>query len=382
MDFTHDEEQQALRDAVRGLVGKAYADFENRRRAAATDPGFDRALWARMAEMGLLGLPFGEDDGGVGAGPIEVAIVAEEIGRVLAPEPYLASVVWAGGLVDRVGDSAQRREILGGLAAGKLLVMPALAEPDRRWSDSAGSVIAVLDEGGWRVSGVKEPVLHGAEADLLVVSAALSDGRGTGLFLVDGTADGVIRNGYRTHDGSRAAKVTFDHAPVIPLGEAGVDVTPQITAATDLARVMAANEAIGAMQAALRLTSGYLTSRKQFGVTLNSFQALTFRAADMYVALELATSLAVWATMVAASGSAEQIADAAARASFQVNQAGRHIGQEAIQLHGGIGLTAEYSIGHYTSRLTALEHLLGDAGFQLNALTHTLADHDLLDPLA
>lgn len=382
MDFTHDQEQQALRDAVRGLVGKAYADFENRRQAVTVDPGFDRELWGRMAEMGLLGLPFREDDGGVGAGPIEVAIVAEELGRVLAPEPYLASVVWAGGLVDRVGDSAQRGEILGGLARAELLLMPALAEPGRRWSDSAGSVTAVIEGGAWTLSGVKEPVPHGAEADLLVVSAVLPDGRGTGLFLVDGTADGVARTGYRTHDGARAAKVALDCAGAIPLGDAGADVTGQIARVTDLARVMAANEAVGAMRTALRLTSEYLTSRKQFGVTLNTFQALTFRAADMYVALELATSLAIWATMVAASGSSEQLADAAARASYQVSHGGRLIGQEAIQLHGGIGLTAEYSIGHYTSRLTALEHLLGDAGFQLSGLTRTVGDHESLHPLA
>lgn len=382
MDFTHDEEQQALRDAVRGLIGRAYADFETRRKVVVDLPGFDRSLWKRMAEMGLLGLPFREEDGGVGAGPVEVAIVAEEMGRVLAPEPYLASVVWAGGLIDRVGDAHQRAEVLGALASGDLLVVPALAEPGRRWADGAADVRAAVIDGAWTLSGVKEPVLHGAEADLLVVSAALADGQGTGLFLVEGVADGVVRSGYGAHDGVRAAKVALEGVRATPLGEASVDVTSHIAEATDLARVMAANEALGVMQTALRLTSEYLTSRKQFGVTLNTFQALTFRAADMYVALELATSVAVWATMVAASGSAEQVGDAAARAAYEVNRAGRHLGKEAIQLHGGIGLTAEYSVGHYTSRLTSLEHLLGDAGHQLGVLTDTVTGHESLDPLS
>ena len=382
MDFTHDEEQQALRDAVRGLVGKAYADFENRRRAVDSEVGFDRPLWARMAEMGLLGLPFAEEDGGVGAGPVEVAIVAEELGRVLAPEPYLTSVVWAGGLVDRIGGAVQRGEVLGAVASGDLLLAPALAEPGLRWSDGARDVVGAETDGTWSLSGVKEPVAWGAQADLLVVSAVLPQGAGTGLFLVEGTADGLARDGYRTHDGGRAARLRFDGVRATPLGEPGVDVTAAIAAVTDVARVAAANEAIGAMGAALRMTSAYLTSRKQFGVTLNTFQALTFRAADMYVSLELATSLVAWATMVTASRETAQVRDAASRAALQVHRAGRHIGQEAIQLHGGIGLTAEYAVGHYASRLTALEHLLGDAGHQLRSLTVSVAAHHELDPLS
>ena len=380
MDFTYDEEQQALGEAVRGLVGKAYADFENRRRAVAEDPGFDEKLWSRLAEMGILGLPFREEDGGSGAGPVEVGIVAHEMGRVLAPEPYLTSVVLAGGVVAAAGTAEQRAEVLGALSAGELVLAFAHAEPGSRWTASASAVTATRDGDDWTLSGVKEPVPQGARADRLVVSAALPDG-GTGLFLVDPGASGVARDGYATHDGGRAARVSLDSAPAEALGEAGADLSPTISVVLDIARVMACNEAVGAMEVALDATTSYLTSRKQFGVTLNTFQALNFRAADMYVSLELAKSVTLWATMVIAAGKPEAMAEAASRAALQVSRAGRHIGQEAIQLHGGIGMTAEYSIGSYTSRLTALDHLLGDGDHHLRLLSAAVGDHDEVDLL-
>ena len=380
MDFTYDEEQQALRDAVRGLLGKSYADFENRRRTAADEPGFDEKLWTRLAEMGALGLPFAEEDGGMGAGAIEVGIVAQEIGRVIAPEPFLASVVLAGGVVAAAGTDEQRAELLGSLASGESVLAFAHAEPGSRWTPSAEAVKASGEGDGWTLSGVKEPVLHGARADRLVVSAALPDG-GTGLFLVEPDASGLTRDGYATFDGGRAARVAFDGTPAAPLGEAGADQTAAITRALDAARIAAASEAVGAMEFALDATSEYLKSRKQFGVPLKTFQALTFRAADMYVSLELARSMAAWATMVLAAGNDDEIPDAAARAGLQVSRAGRHIGQEAIQLHGGIAMTAEYSVGSYTSHLTALDHLFGDGSFHLSALSARVGDHEEFDPL-
>jgi alkylation response protein AidB-like acyl-CoA dehydrogenase len=379
MDFTYDEEQQALREAVRGLVGRSYADYENRRRTVAEEPGFDEKLWARLAEMGVLGLPFAEEHGGMGAGPVEVGIVAQELGRVLAPEPFLTSVVLAGGVVASAGTAEQCEDILGALASGESVPAFAHAEPGARWTPSATAVTAAGSGDGWTVTGVKEPVPHGARADLLVVSAALPTG-GTGLFLVRPDDAGVTRSGYPTHDGGRAARIAFDGTPAVPLGSAA-DQTDTIAAALDVARIAACNEAVGAMEVALATTSDYLKSRKQFGVTLNTFQALTFRVADMYVSLELARSIALWASMVAASGPPAQIAEAAARAGLQVSRAGRHIGQEAIQLHGGIGMTAEYSIGSYTSHLTALDHLFGDGQLQLAALAAGIGGYDEVDPL-
>jgi alkylation response protein AidB-like acyl-CoA dehydrogenase len=381
MDFTYDEEQQALREAVRGLVGKTYSDFENRRRTVAADPGFDEQLWARLAEMGVLGLPFAEEHGGMGAGPIEVGIVAQELGRVIAPEPFLTSVVLAGGVVAAAGTDEQRSEVLGALASGESLLAFAHAEPGGRWSASSSAVTATGSGDDWTLTGVKEPVPHGARADVLVVSAVLPDG-GTGLFLVSGDASGLSRSGYATHDGGRAARVAFDGTAAVPLGSA-VDQAAAIESALDAARIAACNEAVGAMEVALSATSDYLKSRKQFGVTLNNFQALTFRAADMYVSLELAKSVAVWATMVLAfeSESPQQVGEAASRAGLQVSRATRHIGQEAIQLHGGIAMTAEYSVGSYTSHLTALDHLLGDGQHYLTTLAGAVDAHEEVDPL-
>jgi len=380
MDFEYDDEQQALREAVRGLLGKAYGDFENRRRTVADEPGFDEKLWARLAEMGVLGLPFAEEDGGMGAGPVEVGIVAQEIGRVVAPEPFLTSVVLAGGAVAAAGSAQQRSEVLGALASGESVLAFAHAEPGRRWSPDATAVTATRSGDDWTLTGVKEPVPHGARADLLIVTAALPGG-GTGLFRVSPDATGLSRDGYPTHDGGRAARVSLESTSAVPLGEAGADQTSAIEAALDAGRIAAANEAVGAMEVALSTTSGYLKSRKQFGVTLNTFQALTFRAADMYVSLELARSVALWASMVLASGSAAAAHQAASRAGLQASRAGRHIGQEAIQLHGGIAMTAEYNVGTFTSRLTALDHLLGDGQFHLAALAGGIGGYDEVEPL-
>ncbi len=380
MDFTYDEEQVALRDAVRGLVGKAYADHEQRRRTVADDPGYDEKQWARLAEMGVLGLPFAEADGGVGAGPVELGIVAQELGRVIAPEPLLTGIVLAGGLVSAVGSAEQRADVLGPVAAGETLLALAHDEPGSRWADTAHGVTAERDGDGWRLRGVKDPVVQGARADLLVVTAALPDDAGTGVFLVDGGAERLQRVGYPTYDGGRAATVTLEGTPATLLGDAG-DRTASVATILDIGRIMAANEAVGSMQTALGLTTDYLKSRKQFGVTLSTFQALTFRAADMYVSLELATSAAQWATMVLVGGDPEQVRDAARRAGLQVSRSARHVGQEAIQLHGGIGMTAEYAVGNHVARLTALDGLLGNAPFHLADLAGRVADHGSLDPI-
>ncbi|MFL6062466.1 MAG: acyl-CoA dehydrogenase family protein [Marmoricola sp.] len=348
MDFELDDEQTALRDAVRGLL-KGYdpaTSSERRREVTEADPGYDEALWGRLAEMGVLGLPFAEEDGGMGAGPAEVALVAEEIGRVLAPEPYVAAVALAGGVVAALGSDEQRADVLGALSSGERLITFASGE-------------------------VAEPVIQGARADQVVWEV---DGE---VFLVDRPDDVVS---YRTHDGGRAAHLVFDRAAATPLGEGG-DATAALRPVFARARIAACHEALGAMDSALRLTTAYLTTRQQFGVTLNRFQALTFRAADMYTDLELTRSIVTWATLVAAFGEADALEDAAARAKLQTVRAARRIGQEAIQLHGGIGVTDEYTIGHFTSRLTALSHWLGDAREQVSALSAGVGRYGVLDPL-
>jgi alkylation response protein AidB-like acyl-CoA dehydrogenase len=376
VNFDYDSEQNDLREAVRGLLARSYADSEQRRSVVKTDPGFDEKTWARLAEMGLLGLPFAEEDGGMGAGPVEVAIVAEEIGRVLAPEPFIETVVLAGGLIAAVGTAEQKGELLGGISEGATIAVFAHAEPGTRWTPTAEGVTATQTGDGWTLTGVKEPVPSGVRADVLVVSGAIEGG--TGLFLVQGDASGLTRTGYRTHDGTRAAHVRFDGTPAQQLGTGG-DRTAAVERALAEARIAYGHEAIGAMDTALRTTAEYLKTRKQFGVTLNKFQALTFRAADMYVSLELARSLALWASMVQEAGG--DVVQAADRARLTVSRAGRHIGKEAIQLHGGIGVTAEYSVGHYTSRLTAIDHLLGDGDWAANRLAATVGGYETVDPL-
>ncbi|MGY1750314.1 acyl-CoA dehydrogenase family protein [Modestobacter sp. SYSU DS0511] len=381
MDFSYDDEQNALREAARALLGRAYGDSEQRRAVVATAPGFDEKTWARLAEMGVLGLPFAEADGGMGAGPVEVSIVAEEIGRVLAPEPFVEAVVLAGGLVADLGSGAQRAQVLGALAEGRLLPAFAHAEIGTRWEPVARSVTARRADdgagGAWTLTGVKEPVPNGARADLLVVSARVGDT--TRLFLVPGDAEGLTRTGHRNHDGTRSAKLTFAGTPAEPLGEGPADQAAAVEKALARARVAYGHEALGAMETALTTTAEYLKTRRQFGVPLSSFQALTHRAADMYVSLELARSTALWATLVVdADGDVVAAAD---RARLQVSRAGRHIGEEAIQLHGGIGVTAEYSVGHCTSRLVAIDHLLGDGDWALSRLAASVDSYPAVDPL-
>lgn len=380
MDYTLSEEQEALREAVRGVLGKRYGSIDARRAAVAADPGFGEEAWAELAEFGVLALPFAEDIGGVGAGPVEVGIVAEEIGRALAPEPFVEVVVLAGGLIAEVGTSEQQEELIGGLASGELLPVFAGSEPGGRWTAEATRVSAVEGSDGWRLSGVKEPVIQGARADVLIVSAALPGG-GTGVFVVAADADGLSRSGYRTHDGGRAAKVEFVDTPATALGSAAVDQTAAIERALDRARIAYAHEALAAAEFALTATTGYLKTRKQFGVTLNTFQALTHRAADLQVELELARSTVGWASIALDdAGDAADTAMLASHAWLQAGRAARLIGQDAIQLHGGIGMTAEYSVGHYSSRLTALPLLAGDASFHRRRLAARLGDHGTIDP--
>ncbi|MBC2934816.1 acyl-CoA dehydrogenase family protein [Nocardioides sp. zg-1228] len=379
MDFTYDDEQQALREAVRGLLATTYADHDRRRRTVAEEPGFDRGLWGRLAEMGILGLPFSETDGGVGAGPVEIGIVCQELGRVLAPEPYLSAVVHAGGLVAALGTADQKADLLGRLSAGELLLAAADTSPGDRWTSRADGVRASATDDGWTLDGVADPVMGGESADLLVVTAALPAG-GTGAFLVEPSAATV--SGYAAADLTRAATVRLDASAATPLGEPGRDVTASVATLSDLTRIMGANQALGVMQSQVRATTGYLKSRKQFGVTLNTFQALTFRAADMYVSLELAHSAVDWATMTIAGGDREAVADAADRVGLQVSRAARHIGQEAIQLHGGIAMTAEYAVGVGTAHLTVLEQWLGNAGHHLSRLSERVTDHDRVEALS
>ncbi|MGV0781281.1 acyl-CoA dehydrogenase family protein [Mycolicibacterium peregrinum] len=363
MDFQLTDEQTLLADTTRDLLS-GY-DTEKRNKVVESEPGFDRQVWGQLAEIGVLGLGFDEDSGG----QIEIMVVLNEIGRRLAPEPVLHGAIGPGAIIAEVGTDAQRA-LLDDVAAGERILAFAHAEPGLR--GSAGVTTTATNSGdAWTLSGTKNPVLAGDVADTLIVSAALPDG-GTGLFLVD--AANVTRTGYRTFDGQRGAQVELDATPAEPLGEAA-DAGEAITNA--LVRISAAlcAEAVGVMEESLRLTTDYLKQRKQFGVTLSKFQTLTQRAADMYMSLELARSMGTYAAMSIADGELNPVI--AARAKLQIGRSGRHISQESIQLHGGIGVTAEYPVGHYAARLTAIEHTLGSSSDQLRTLVGQLDSYEI-----
>lgn len=366
MDFHFSEEQVLLRDTTRDMLARSY-DPETRLKAVDSELGWSRDVWKQLAEVGVLGLGFDEDAGG----QLEVLVVLTEIGRRLAPEPVLHAALGPGALIADAG-TEQQRALLDEVAAGERLLAFAHLEPGMRLPTAKVATTAVSEGGSWTLRGTKNPVLAGDGADTLVVSAALPDG-GTGLFLVDAAA--VRRTPYRTFDGQRGAQIDFDGAAAEPLGEA-VDASEAISRA--LVRISAGlcAEALGAMEEALRLTSEYLTQRKQFGVTLSKFQTLTQRAADMYVSLELARSMTFYANMSVADGDLDPAK--AARAKLQIGRSGRHIAQESIQLHGGIGVTAEYPVSHYAARLTAIDHTLGSSQDQLHVLIGQLGDYEVV----
>ncbi|MFD6351330.1 acyl-CoA dehydrogenase family protein [Nocardia tengchongensis] len=374
MDFELTDEQVMLRDTVRDLLGRAY-DPETRLKVIDTDLGWNRDVWRQLAELGVLGLAFDEEDGGVGAGPVETMVVMEEIGRRNAPEPYLDAVLVPGGLVARVGTAEQRQRVLPALAGGETLLAFAHDEPGTRWPATELATTAVLDGDTYRITGVKNPVPHGDCADQLVVSAALPGG-GVGLFLIAADAEGLTRAPFRTFDGRRGAQLDFASAAAELLGDGG-DARAAVTAVEVAAQASLCAESLGAMEEAMRLTTDYLKTRKQFGVTLSKFQTLTQRAANMYVSLELARSMSLYATAAVADGSADQVA--ASRARLQVGRSARHIGQESIQMHGGIGITTEYPVSHYVARLTAIARTLGSDLEHLRVLTDRVGEYNLVE---
>ncbi len=374
MDFDLSEDQRLLRDSVDRSIADAYGSFEKRRDWQAEPGGWSRTLWSRYAELGILGLPFAEDDGGFGGGPVETMLVMEAIGRGLVVEPYLATVVLGGGFIRLAGNDAQRASIVPGIADGTRTLAFAQTERQARYDLADIATTARHDGDGFVLDGVKDIVLNGETADMIVVSARTSGARrdrdGISLFLVDSGADGLTRRGYPTQDGLRAAEVTFDrvrvgaHALLGPVNE-GLALVERVV---DLGIAALAAEAVGAMAALHETTVDYLKQRKQFGTSIGSFQALQHRAADMLVNLEEARSMAMFAAMMAEHPDPRERRAALSAAKIQINRSARSLGQEAVQLHGGIAMTWEYKAGHYFKRLTMIETMFGDTSHHLRAL--------------
>lgn len=363
MNFDLTEEQQMLADTTRDVL--SGLDTEKRNKLIESDPGWSREIWKQLAEIGILGLGFDED-----SGPVEVMVVLTELGRRLAPEPVASAALVPGAVIAAHG-SAEQRALLEEVAAGERMLAFAHTEPGRR--GNAELATRATEQGGaWTVTGRKSPVLAGDSADVLLVSAALPGG-GFGLFLVDGGA--TARTSYRTFDGQRGADISFDSATARPLG-AGGDATTVIVEAVIRFQAALCAQAVGAMDESLRLTADYLKTRKQFGVPLKTFQTLTQRAADMYVSLELARSMSYYASVCVADGRFDPVV--AARTKLQIGKSGKHIAQESIQLHGGIGVTAEYPIAHYAARLTALEATFGSTTDQLRYLAGKVGEYGVV----
>ncbi len=362
MNFDLTEEQQMLADTAREVFTRSY-DTESRNKAVDSDLGWNREVWQQLADIGILGLGFDPDE----SGPIEVMAVMTEIGRRLAPEPVAAAALIPGAVIAAHG-SDEQRALLDDVAAGERLLAFAHTESGGRGSPEL-TTRATEQGGSWTLTGRKTPVLAGDSAGIFVVTAALSGG-GSGLFLVDG--DATSRQPFRTFDGQRGADVEFDGAAATPLGTGG-DATAHIDAAVIRFQSALCAEAVGAMDESLRLTTDYLKARKQFGVPLKTFQTLTQRASDMYVSLELARSMNFYAAMCVADGRFDPLV--AARAKLQIGRSGRHIAQEAIQLHGGIGVTAEYPIAHYAARLTAIDQTFGSSTDQLRYLSGQVGNY-------
>ncbi len=375
MDFDLSAEQSLLKDSVDRWAANTYGSLDPVNASRAQPLGFSEAHWGQLAELGLLGLPFSEEDGGFGGGPVETMVAMEALGRALAPEPYLASIVLGGTAVRLAASVEQKARIIPALAEGSLRLAFAHAERQARYDLEDVATTARQTTEGFVLDGIKTVVLNADAAQILVVSGRTSgdrrDANGISLFLVPADAPGVTLKTYPTQDGGRASDVTLANVTLpadalLGTRDAGLPVIAQVV---DAGIAAVAAEAVGLMEALQALTVDYLKTRKQFGTTIGSFQALQHKAVDMLVMLEQARSMELYATMMAQAEDAAERGPALSAAKVQVNCAARFVGQQAVQLHGGIGMTMEYIGAHYFRRLTMIELLFGDTAHHMRLIS-------------
>jgi hypothetical protein len=365
MDFEFTDDQQQLRDAVRRWVDKGYG-FE-KRRAIVKAGGFDRGVYRELAELGLAGLYVDADHGGMGMGPVEGMVVMEELGRGIVMEPVLHALI-AGTTLNAYAPQAVKSAWLPKIASGEALVVLAQIEQKARWRLDVCETQAAQSGNGWTVTGTKGIVPAGDQADAFIVPAT-ANGK-IALFLVERSASGVATRGYVTQDGSRAAEVKLQSSPATLITQDGLAA---LEYAVDVGIAATCAEAVGAMDRTMELTVEYLNTRKQFGVTLSTFQALRQRVADMKMQLELARSMSYYASLKL-NAPAEERHRAMARAKYQLGVSMRFIGQQSVQLHGGIGVTDEYIGSHYFKKLTQLELTFGDTLHHLGEVSARMQD--------
>ena len=368
MDFSFTEEQNLLRDSVRKFVQKSYP-IDARRALLKTELGFSRENWQSFAELGWTALPFSEADGGLGGSAIDTMIILEELGKGLVLEPYLASIVFAGGLLRRASD-AVRAQHLPGVIDGSRIGAVAQGEPDGRFDLHHVATVAKKDGSGYTLTGRKVAVLAGHAADFVIVPARTSgnvrDRDGITLFIVDAKTAGLQRSGYPTVDGLRAADLTLEGVKVAAdqiIGQVDQGLA-LLEEAADETIVGLAAEAVGIMEVLYKSTVEYTKERKQFGVPISSFQVLQHRMVDQFMAYEQSKSMLYMASMTQAAG--RPLARAASGLKVQIGRAGRFVGQAAIQNHGGMGMTEELAVSHYFKRISIIDLTLGNAEYHLD----------------
>ena len=365
MDFNFSDDQEQLRDAVRKWVDKGYT-FE-RRRGIEAKGGFSREAWDELAELGLGGLYISEDDGGLGMGPVAGMVVMEELGRGIVLEPFAQALI-TGGVLSGYAGTELKEAWLPRIAGGQAIVVLAHQERKARYRLDVCAATATKTGAGWAVTGHKSLVPVGDEADAYLVPAQ-ADGK-IALFLVERSASGVEAHGYGTQDGSRAAEVVFDKAAATLVTADGLAALEH---AIDIGIAATCAEGVGVLDKTLDVTVEYLNQRKQFGVTIASFQALRHGVADMKMQLELARSMSYYATLKL-NAPADERRQALARAKYQLGVSMRYVAANSVQLHGGIGVTDEYIGSHYFRKLTQLEITFGDSMHHLGEVSARLQD--------
>jgi alkylation response protein AidB-like acyl-CoA dehydrogenase len=368
MNFDYTDEQNMLRDSIAKWAAGQY-DFEKRREALKSDDAW-KQNWAAFAELGLLAAPLPEEFGGLGGGPLDVNVVMEEFGKALVVEPYVPTAVIAANALKYAGSAAQKDEHLTAIAGGERVFAFAQAEPKSRWSLNDVSTTAKKDGAGYVLNGQKAVVFGAPQADHLLVTARTAggqrDAKGVSLFLAPKTAKGVATRDYPTMDGTRASEIYFENVSVgadALVGEAGAAL-PLIERIVDEANAACCSEAVGCLRMMHSLTHEYAKTRKQFGRAIGEFQVIQHRLVDMFMAVEESVSMALLATLKLDESDAER-ARAVSAAKVSIGKHGRFVGQNAVQTHGGMGVTDEMRVGHYFKRVTMLDSTFGNVDYHL-----------------
>lgn len=371
MDFSYTDVQQMLQDSVQKFVQKSY-DFDTRNTILNSEKGFSDENWQLFAELGWLAVPFSEEDGGLGGSAVDLMVIMEEFGKANLIEPYTAAAVLSGSLVAELATGEAKTMLVESIIGGELLLASAFAEPGSRFNPGsvATSAAAAADGDDVILNGTKVAVENGPNANKLLVSTRESgdvrDAQGISVFVVDASTPGISMRSYQTVDGKMASEVTLTDVKVPAsnrLGEAGAAL-PAIEVATNRAIVAVSAEAVGALEVLLQKTVEYSKTRKQFGTPIGTFQALQHRMADMFIQCQLARSIVIMAAMALdGDDSAEEKARAVAAAKSRIGKAIKDVGQEAIQIHGGIAMTEELDVGHLFKRVTALDLAFGDGDY-------------------